>query len=516
MLVTLVASLVTLVLLFVLRSVYRFIAPDYIDRDAYAHMIYAREIREAGHRIPLYPSKAVTTGEYRYPFFMHWILSFLPDDTLKVVERYFSGLNDLLFAGVILLLAPLGILSGFQAVIALLIFVSTPEFMRPDQAHCIGMSGRKPGLLLTTLSLLSFVLWFDSGNLFLLVLSVLLGATVFLTSKFSLQAYTFISVAVSVLVSPLAIASVVMAFVVAVAASGGRYYDVFRGHITHLYDYAVNKQFKISYTRPDIGLPDLSEIDSSRDVLEKFYMSQFFRTFSNNLFVIGLAVTYVFVQYTGTPVELPSGFGAWILGGVLSYVLISLPYLRFLGEAERYLEFIFLPSVVLIVKALSVFGVVYQVVIGVLLLLGFLSFPIYVWAFRNVFYDAEDEESISAMMDELREQGKGVVLFQPVWQNRRVAWETPHLVVDTILNDSTPEAVEELNRLFPTNYGIITDDVEWLKERFGPDWVIFDTGKSNDLTETDLEKPDVEPAVKHGSFELYDSDTVLEVQRGTG
>jgi hypothetical protein len=182
-----------------------------------------------------------------------------------------------------------------------------------------------------------------------------------------------------------------------------------------------------------------------------------------------------------------------------------------MGEAERYLEFVFLPSVVALVKTFSELGGLYRVVVYGTVATGLITVPVYIWAFRNEFYNGDREKCLDEVIDALAERESGTVLLQPIWKGRKVAWETHHKVVDSIMNgNSTPESVDEFSRLFPRNYGVVTGDINWLEETFDPDWVVFDRSKSEDIISEELTEPEDEPKFENEYFSVYHFNDMLE------
>jgi len=502
--------------IFLTRSIYRFIAPYNVGRDAYGHLSLIQDIRESGHRIPESPSKAATEGKYLYPLLVHWILSFFLRDTVEVIERYFSGIMDMILALLIVSVGFLDILTWKQVVIALIVFVATPEFMRPYLSHGVGMSGRKPGLFFTTICFLSLSIWMSIGGVFSttgilsLTVSTVSGAFVVLTSKFSLQALFFISVGM-VYVTPVSLAVFVGAIVLAIVLSQGFAVPLLKGHIVFLYDYAVSKQFKIPHTNSMRILPDMSSVESVTDLLEQVYKNDIIRPTVNNLFVVSVAVVYIASYYTGESVSTPAGFDVWIASGVGAFVLTSLPYLRFLGQAERYLEYIYLPSVVVLALAWDAYGEWYSIFLVGIVAAGLVTVPVYTWVYKNVFYDEGDEERFNEVIRSLGEKDPDVVLMQPIWKGRDVAYETPHKVVDLILNGgSTEESTEEINRLFPTKYGYLTGEVNWIEEKYDPEWIVFELSQLPEFPEESIRPPDTQPEYENEGYQMYRFDDVLE------
>lgn len=373
-----------------LRSTYRMIAPDHAGGDAYDFFIQITDIKRAGHRRPDEPSAVVTSGVYRYPYFVLWLLSFLPTDWLESVDRHFSPTMDLLFALLLVSLAPLGLLSWPQVPLVLLLFLATPQFMRPDLSHGTGLSMRKPGLLLSTGSLLALVDWTAGGAVWTVALAAVLGGFLMMTSKFGLQAWSFAVVGVAVVTTPLALVVVPAALVVATVVSGGRYLRILEGHLLHVHDYAVEKQYKRfnhSLPNPVAWFLAFLRVDSRMETLRLVHGNRWLRPFVDAPFSVVALATYGFAVAVGADATfgLHPSFHGWVVVCVVAFVVTSLPHFLFLGQSERYLEYSFLPAVLIVARGTETLGVAFDVVVGLSVLGGLAVAAVYVWSYRNVF-----------------------------------------------------------------------------------------------------------------------------------
>lgn len=498
----LVAAAVLLVAIALSRSVYTWLVPDAIDRDAYAHMLYVRDIKANGHRIPDHPRQVETSGTYAYPFLLHWLLSFFPLGWLRTIDRYFSPISDVAFGLLFLALLPLGVGDRWLVLFGLTVFLVTPQFLRPDLPNAIGLSSRKPGLLLATASLLAFTTGLNDGSGALLVLALLTGAMVFLSSKFSVQALLLVSLGLAT-VSVLALGYVVAAALLAVVLSGGAYLAVARSHVAHLYEYALIKQHKIFEPVRLSPLGIARDVEDLDDVFRALYNNRLVRPLVNNPFAIAVGVTAVAQVGTDRNLAVPGVYWVWIGACVAGFVITSLPYMLFLGKAERYLEYAFLPAVVVLGAGVRTFGPWYDILVGCLLASGVGVVAVYVWAYPRFFFSASDERRWDELTAALGKFEPTTVLVQPFYGARRIAWATDHSVVDFVMNEgTTPNA--ESDALCPNTYAILTGDTEWLAEQYDPELAVFDTGKRGEIEAADgLSPPATEPLFANDRFEVY-------------
>lgn len=491
-----------LVAIFLSRSVYAWLVPDAIDRDAYAHMLYVRDIESAGHKIPERPSRVVTSGTYAYPFLIHWLLSFLPLRWLPAIDRYFSPVADVVFGLLFLVLLPLGVGDPWLVLLGLSVFLITPQFLRPDLPNAIGLSTRKPGLVLATASLLAVTTWLADGSTLLLAVALLAGAAVFLSSKFSVQALLAVSLGLAT-VSPLALGYFVASALLAVVVSGGAYLAVARSHLSHLHEYALLKQQKIFRPVRLNPLAVVRDIGSLDDLLRALYRNRLVRPLVNNPYAVAMVATYLAGWWTGRTLDVPGMYTVWIGACLAAFVLTSLPYMLFLGKAERYLEYAFLPSVVVIGAGLRTFGTWYTLTVALILGSGVGVVAVYVWAYPRYFFSPAEERRWDELVAALAEFEPSTVLVQPFWGARRLAWSTDHSVVDFVMNEgTTPNA--ESDALCPNRYAIVTADAEWLGAQYDPDLVVFDTAKRHEIEAAGgLAPPATAPLFENDRFEVY-------------
>ncbi len=504
-----------ILVLFLSRTAYRISHPDDITRDAYAHLKFIRDIRNHNHTMPEEPSGLTTGGRYSYPFFMHWLLSFTPRSTWPFIERYFSGIMDVIFTGYFLILGILGYLTDFQILLCLLIFITTPEFARADQSHGKGLTARKPGMVLVTGSFLWFLLWFNGGGIVFLFLSFLFGALVALTSKFGLQALMFISIGIGILVSPIALFLPILSVAIAFALSFGEYKHVFRTHIRHSYRYAINYDtYHPGSTVPSIQGTDIVERlrnilqrDISKEDLWHVREQTAVRILVNNPFILVylLAIGQYFTSSVTFSTSLV-GLNEWVYGGLAAFIFTALPPFRFLGEAERYLEYAFLPMVLIIAESWQVFGSLFKTSTLIISAGGMTVLFLYMYLYEEYISTSDSaKQSWNEMIDFLNKQNPGTLIVQPRNKSRGIVWETDHDVVDVGLNtSSTEEVVKQRERIFSLGSPHITDDIDWLDERYSPDFVVFDKEYE---PFTGLQPLEHQPRFENSYYKVYEFDS---------
>ena len=478
------------------------------NTDATAHFLFSRQIRNAGHTFVKQPDRVLTEGFNGYPFLMHWFLSFLPRSALERIDKHFSGITDVLHALVFLALYSFEILSGYELLLCLGLFLVSPQFMRPDMSHGLGLSARKPGSFLTTLSLV-LILYGLSGNPTFLIAGMFTGSLIFLTSKFSVQAFLFFSFIISIFTSPTSALLFVGSFLFAILISFGTYISVLQGHISHITDFAVRKQY--TYLNRQF-FPRFNDMGSINSLLNTFHKSDLIRSMSMNPYIVGAGLTLGYARIFEIDLALPSGYAVWAVAAIVCFLGTSLPHLWFLGHSERYLEHAFVPSSVIIVTSMSVLGEWYTIIVGILFVvsLGGVLTNIYVFIKPNQIYTPAERDAYDELLNTLKEIEPGVVIAQPLNQGREIVWDTNHRAIDYVVNEGTTKAaIEERERLSP-RYPFVTKDIQWVDNEFSIDWAVFNRMRTDESREGILHEPPIEPYFENKYFALYRFDDIVD------
>lgn len=512
-------------ILFVHGALYRLLTPKLVTRDAYALLSITQDMRDNGHRLLTghVPSGTVFEHVHAHPILLEWLLSFVPERYLMAVDRYFSGIMDLLFFATLSLLVPLGFLTIEQLVVVLILFLSTPEFLRPEMPHSRGLSGRKFALILTSVSLVLFLYGFSTQSTMPLGVALLFGALVFPSSKFAVQAFLAITLGLSVLVTPMAFLFFMSSFFLSVIITFGNYLEMARTHVRFSADFARNKQNIFNPFDPHLLMPS-PPISSLEDFLEYIYRNKTLKMVFNNPFMIIVTAVVSAALIDGTSIPAPFGFSAWIISGTVAGILTALPGLRFLGGSERYFEYIFLPAAVVVVNSFATLGEWYGWLVGFVILLGFVVQGAYIWTYLHVFTPSDEAvTNKDKLVDFLNEQESGTLLAQPRHILRELNWRTDHNVVDFLGNNtSSIEAAREEERLAPRRevmFNLTTADTQWLADQYGPDWIIFDLERlSNQVSLSNhpdlLSIPDIEPDFRNDRYEVYSFRRLMETADG--
>jgi hypothetical protein len=496
--------IVSIAAIILTRSAYRLLNPQWRNTDAFVHFNIIKEIQRNNHQIPEKHSQSFHPGRFTYPILIHILLSFFPERYYETIDRLFSPIVDLLFVALLISLVPVGILDVSEVAVVLGLFVATPQFVRPDHPHGVGLSSRKPGVLLFSVGIVTFLSWTATDSVVFLLTAVLAGSLLPLTSRFSMQAFFFIVLGLSVFYTPLAgmyfIGSVILALVI----SGGYYWRVLRAHVLYAADYAREKQYKKLYD----GFRSIYGIrmfliavwnQSPKNALQVVFDSVLFRSVFENIFIIpAIAIALV-----GVPATVPEGYLIWFYAGFGVYVLTSLYHLRFLGHAGRYLEHIFVPGAVIVASAFGESSTFFDWVVYGTILVGIATIVTYV-IIQKRWTDQSERKDFLLLLERLRTLPSGRILMQPRYKGSEIAWKTNHVVNDFLgAGFDTSACIAKRNRLYPEKEGWVTDDTDWLELEFDPDWILFDRTTADNAPSNALSEPERDPQWESDTYALY-------------
>jgi len=499
------ATVLILLAIFTSREINNVYQREYVTSDGYYHIQYIDEIRQNGHRLPEELDGTATGVVPTTPFFLHWLLSFIPRRFDRTIDTHFPAIADLAYALLFFLPYFVGLINSFELAIAVGICLVTPEFTRFDIAHGKSISARKPGLILTTFGIFSFTWWVTTGGLPWLIASLCAVAIVLLSSKFAIQALVFIVATLTIGGYASTLLILVLGLGLATLMSGGHLIYTLRAHVLFLKDYAEEKQY--IYLEPPTNpvelLKRLSSVRSIGDFGRTILTTNEIMGVVYNPFVVAVSVVYLTAVFTEWSLPaVPHVFYVWILGGVVGFSVTLLPHMQFIGEAERYLEFAFFPSAIVLAKAVDVSAPSTIGLIVALVVFGIFVIAFNYWRYRQPSKGSgfERNENWQRMIEELNTIEPGVLVLQPSSYAEEIMYRTEHSMVHFMNPPHTPAEFENFRDIRKDHPRGITDDVAWLSENYDPDYILFNT----QLYLGGLETPEKSPLRKFGEYELYE------------
>ena len=316
----------------------------------------------------------VLDQRHTYPWAYHWLLALMPESWLLAVPPLPSALCDAVHASLVALLgayvAPLVNANLEPAIVGLVagtLFGTAPALLVVGFGpRAYEVTPRPFGELVYTVMMTGALLYLVDGRAGGLLLAILAGGLLLLSSKFGAQVLLFCTPLMAAYTQDLRVLVLVpAALVTALALSAGGYWWVLRTQVQHLRHYRRKTQYEH---------PVLAHRNRTRDLLRSVWqLVAHPRDHETALTVARLAEGHTLLQFLVRNVlwcvvvvlllagVLPHWAGggsawrlwllAWGVAPVGPFVLASLRHYRFLGEAERYPEYGLAPIAVLAAAA---------------------------------------------------------------------------------------------------------------------------------------------------------------------
>lgn len=321
-----------------------------IGSDHPIHVFLATVIRENNHKLFTRVPRLLNESHCgAYPLFLHWLLSFLPPESLKIVAALLNPTMNTL--QVVLVYCVCSYFPGISdsmrvhAGLVALLFALTPQFYHAFSARNYGLSSRSIGIvLLTFYSLLVFQMRSADSILWYCIAIVTTGYLMWGFNTFSQQAMTFISLISGIIFGRW---DMLLLFIFSAAI----FIVLHPRYSTSYLKYTI--RFIAAYAR-ELSAVFVLKMRFSiwRDIVYDIWVKVsesaidgLKYAYNNSLLILlmlnPLAVFSVSLLFH--PMQMPLMvvyFAELSFAGVVVFLLTSFRISRFLGEPERYVEFI--------------------------------------------------------------------------------------------------------------------------------------------------------------------------------
>ena len=343
---------------FFIRWIPRLIRPYALGSDTFYHLLCAESIRANRFRLPERIKGMILPGVYAYPYLYHWLLAIFPKKRRDMVEPISSPFFDAIMIAVAMLFAEhwamkMGVENSQQFTVLLGLFMATSPALLNVSIGPRAYQGtaRTLGELLFVIFMLCTYYYLYSQSSVWLIGVLLSGAMVLLSSKFGAQVVIFLLVTMSILSGNMVLLLFPFAiFLSALLVSGGSYWVIFKNHTSHLFLYARSLMHLHTAVKTVNSWAVVKELGKA---IVKGDWRQ-----SVDILLHRITLTAALVRY---PQALIAGyclftFGFpdrvvqhWFVASGVIFILVSLRPLRFLGEADRYLEYSLVAQYLIIV-----------------------------------------------------------------------------------------------------------------------------------------------------------------------
>jgi len=333
--------------------------------DSWGHLYLTIAVGRGG-RGPFKPIRPQVVGaeDFYYPLLPHWIYSHLPRDFLLRRNHLINPLFESLFLIVALLLARAIGWSLEILLLAGLAYVFTPLWFSKLAIgpRVLNFTTRTFSELIFPLSLGILLFPLSIPDLAAISIGAVLLAMVLLGSKFGVQNVLLVTPVVALFAGSVAAAyAVVLAFIIALAVSSGNFARQLRQQGAHLRNYFTELR---GGRTPIVARNNIAKLRewSPEKSRSRNVRRLVFNWFAHNSFtgvllraphIAGTFVLTAYAIWTGAVIE--PALSAMIAGAALVYVLTSLRWFLFLGEAERYLSHVSIWSNLLFISLCTAF-----------------------------------------------------------------------------------------------------------------------------------------------------------------
>lgn len=451
--------------------------------DTYGHLYFAKEVKT--QKVGPFGDieiKIIGSDRFTAPFVWHWFIGLFPFDTVLRYQRWINPATDAVFAVVIYWCALRMELDARTAVLMSLFYLLTPMFFSRFSSgpRIATLTPRLSSEIVTNVFFIVTLLPLKLPVMVVFICGALLSAFVVLSSKFGLQAMTFLVPITSIFAhDPTPVYALTLGIALAIALTKGRFFKAMSSQYNHLVWYfkknlkgemTLSKRNKVAslLAKPSSGggalkhvgvvLLRLISLNSYTSVLLKMPI---------------LPSAFVLYVYLGGE-RLPYYIEAPIITGTIFFFLINFPALLFLGEAERYLNhvafFIVAMAAMLIDRSPTAWWVAWA-----LLGYGFLYWLLESFIAHKLLPESERS---SASADKILSHLKSlphemVVLAYPyhavgVW---RIMAETIHRVIYCVA--TTKEFAAEFENNYADNYPFVRlEKLDGMAQEYGVNYLI--------------------------------------------
>lgn len=353
------------------------------DFDFYGHMYFVKALSLTGKPFSAIHPQSIMCDGHRLPLLWHFMLKPFP---MHWLLRYGKGLNvalDSLFAVLIFIYGLWYDLSSVVSLTASVTYILTPMFFSALSwgPRVANLTPRLFSEVFTNLFFMTLLLP-NTGSVVKIVPSTIFGFFVIASSKFGLQALLFITPIICILTrDALPLVALCSGFGVTLLLSGGQYIDIAKEQLHHLYWYFINNRARKTEVSQRNSFKRLFEKEREttlkRHILNicmKCLVTNSFTAVLLKMPILVVVLCHYAVNYGRS--DIPQYLTPPFWSALIVYLLVNVPCLLFLGEAERYLNHVAFFVV-------TVFAYVFHADLQVLV--GIFAYGLIFWSIEVLF-----------------------------------------------------------------------------------------------------------------------------------
>jgi len=305
-------------------------------------------VRKNHHRIPTekLSGQFLVEGYFDYPPVFPTLMSFIPKKTLLHIQGFIAPFFDSLQVVLVYYVAIYITNNHNIALISQLVYMLTPMIAIENSY----LTPRSLGYLNFSLATIFLLMYMYNGEVWVLgVVGVVWTMLLFLTHRFALQSFFFITIFFTLYLKTLIFAGAFgLGLLGSLVITRGYYLRVLKGHISNIHFWVKNLDYRYAHQ-----VRGLVKKETKADLVNVIYtlMSVFspVALFGMNPWAVG-GLGYVGLAYYKiiTPLPILSLFAAWVIFFyILGVIVMKVRYLMPIGEGYRYMEMATVPSAIL-------------------------------------------------------------------------------------------------------------------------------------------------------------------------
>lgn len=335
----------------------------YFGVDVWSRMIEADYFRKNHHKIPMKKIQDgfILDGYLDYPPALPWMLSFIPKGKLLKIQGFIAPIFDVIQNYIVFLITLQLTNNIWAAVLAQAIYATIPLTVLENSY----LTPRSLGYLNFTLAFYPLLLYSLVPKPLYLIFGLFFLLLLFLTHKFALQSFLFISIFLSIITkNSFYILIFFTGMAIAIVVSKGYYFRILNGHISNILFWVKNYKYRFSHQVRGLTLP------KKKDLVGKIYSAM---TVSPPLALIGtnlwiIIPLFLFMVFKfHLSIEIPLDpyslrdplmlmVYVWIVFFyIFSIAVLSIKQLTPIGEGQRYMEMSLAPVAIISAIAFFVF-----------------------------------------------------------------------------------------------------------------------------------------------------------------
>ncbi len=319
----------------------------YFGVDVWTRLLEIEHVKLAHHKIPGKIKKGfIIEGDFDYPIIFPWIFSFFSKNFLLSIQGLVSPFFDFL-QNILVFYITISLTGNLQASLLAQLMYSLIPIIPIENSY---LTPRSLGYFNFTLAFYPLFLYHINHNQLLLPIALFFTSTLFLTHRFALQSFILISIFFSIIDhSYLYLLNLLIGFLIAVIATKGFYFRVAKGHLYNIYFWVVNYKYRFAHQVYRLKLAKRTDWVGKVYSLLSLFSPIFL--FAVNIWAFSAFIfLFLYLQkslnFSANIIYLKMSL--WIIFFyIFGSVVLRIKRLIPIGEGQRYMEMVSVPSVVL-------------------------------------------------------------------------------------------------------------------------------------------------------------------------